>query len=145
MRAVTRALLAAALAFGSGCAQKDWIDRTLVTVDVTGVWTGRVGGQGGTGGPFGEFQFVLEQQGLKVKGFVRGNARSLGAQGPTVGSIEGTVAGDVFSFKDSRGNLAGEMTVSGDEMTGQASTFAGTHPLTLRRGDPSSPPASPPR
>jgi hypothetical protein len=29
-------VIAAAVVFASGCAQKDWIDRTLVTVDVTG-------------------------------------------------------------------------------------------------------------
>jgi len=33
-----------ALVFASGCAQKDWIDRTLVTVDVTGVWSGSLRG-----------------------------------------------------------------------------------------------------
>ena len=29
-------VIGVALVFASGCAQKDWIDRTLVTVDVTG-------------------------------------------------------------------------------------------------------------
>jgi hypothetical protein len=29
-------LIGATLAVGSGCARSDWIDRTLVTVDVTG-------------------------------------------------------------------------------------------------------------
>ena len=33
-------VLGVALMLASGCAQKDWIDRTLVTVDVTGVWEG---------------------------------------------------------------------------------------------------------
>jgi hypothetical protein len=40
MRTIAGLLLAATLAFGSGCARSDWIDRTLVTVDVTGVWDG---------------------------------------------------------------------------------------------------------
>jgi len=35
MRAVL-GVIAAALVFASGCAQKDWIDRTLVTTDVSG-------------------------------------------------------------------------------------------------------------
>ena len=44
MRAVSLALTVTALVFGSGCAQTDWIDRTLVTVDVTGTWYGSTGG-----------------------------------------------------------------------------------------------------
>jgi len=40
MRAV-RTFVAVALVFASGCAQKDWIDRTLVTVDVTACGAGR--------------------------------------------------------------------------------------------------------
>ena len=35
------ALVATALVLGSGCVKQDWIDRTLVTVDVTGNWHGR--------------------------------------------------------------------------------------------------------
>ena len=31
-------LIATTLVGGSGCAKTDWIDRTLVTVDVTGSW-----------------------------------------------------------------------------------------------------------
>jgi hypothetical protein len=34
-------LIAATLVFGSGCAKTDWIDRTLVTVDIAGSWFGR--------------------------------------------------------------------------------------------------------
>ncbi|SRR6266404_3747467 len=145
MKALIGILIAATLAIGSGCAKSDWIDRTLVTVDVTGTWTGSVGGPGGTGSTYGVFQVELEQQGSTVKGFTRGDARGLGCQGLAVGRIEGTVTGDVFRFRDSRGCVEGELTVSGDEMDGRASTFAGSRPLSLRRGDPSSPPASPPR
>jgi hypothetical protein len=37
MKAIVGALIAVAtLVVGSGCAKQDWIDRTLVTVDVTG-------------------------------------------------------------------------------------------------------------
>jgi len=130
--------------FGSGCAKQDWIDRTLVTVDVTGTWEGKVGG-GGTGSSYGVFYFVLEQQGSTVTGTTRGHSRGVGCQGFDLGLIEGSVAGDVFRFRDSRGCIGGEMTVSGDEMDGRASTFAGTRPISLRRVDPSSLPASPPR
>src|SRR5215470_7586052 len=59
------AFVATALLFASGCAvQKDWIDRTLVTVDVTGVWEGTFAGTGGSG----DVRFVLQQQGPKVTG-----------------------------------------------------------------------------
>jgi hypothetical protein len=33
-------LIAAVRLFSSGCTRPDWIDATLVTVDVTGVWQG---------------------------------------------------------------------------------------------------------
>jgi hypothetical protein len=39
-------LLAASMILASGCADKDWIDRTLVTVDVTGTWNGALVGAG---------------------------------------------------------------------------------------------------
>ena len=67
MRTVTRVLIVAALAFASGCAQTDWIDRTLVTVDVTGVWFGSTG----QGSSFSGLLLQLEQQGSKVKGSMR--------------------------------------------------------------------------
>ena len=60
------------------------------------------------------------------------------------GPIEGTVAGDVFRFKQTNGTAEGELTVSGDEMNGRA-TIGIPDRLYLRRVDPSSPPASPPR
>ena len=138
MRIVARLLLATALAFGAGCARTDWIDRTLVTVDVTGSWAGE-------GASARDVVLELEQKGSTVKGFTRGYSRGVGCQGTDVGPIEGTVAGDVFRFRDSRGCIEGELTVSGDEMDGKASTFAGSRPFSLRRVDPSSRPASPPR
>ena len=45
MKALIGILIAATLASGSGYAKSDWIDRTLVTVDVTGTWTGSWGDQ----------------------------------------------------------------------------------------------------
>ena len=33
-------VIGVALVLASGCVRQDWIDRTLVTVDVTGVWEG---------------------------------------------------------------------------------------------------------
>jgi hypothetical protein len=69
----------------------------------------------------------------------------VGCQGTDVGPIEGTVAGDVFRFRDSRGCIEGELTVSGDEMDGKASTFAGSRPFSLRRVSPPSQPGPPTR
>jgi hypothetical protein len=141
-----RLLIAATLIFAAGCAAKqDWIDRTLVTVDVTGTWYGYTGGGSGTMGSGADFRLELEQHGSTVKGFLRsawfGNSGRF-ADGP----IEGTVAGDVFRFRGTRGEVEGELTVSGDEMTGVGMmSFWGQRRLSLRRTDPSSPPASPPR
>jgi putative ABC transport system substrate-binding protein len=39
------------------------------------------------------------------------------------GLVEGTVAGDLFTFKQLNGPLEGQLTVSGDEMTGLASAL----------------------
>jgi hypothetical protein len=128
-----RLLVAATLIFAAGCAKQDWIDRTLVTVDVTGTWYGGVRGSSMI------LLFELEQQGATVKGSVQF------APG-TRGDIEGTLAGDVFRFRNARANVEGEMTVSGDEMSGRISGgYLGTRQISVRRVDSSSPPASPPR
>ena len=93
-----------------GCAQRaDWVEGTLVTVDVSGVWRGRV-----TGGIQGEMEMTLSQQGPKVTGEGRVRAEKI--------RVEGTVRGDVFSFADVGGRLRAEATVSGDEMSGSGRT-----------------------
>ena len=69
---------------------------------------------------------------------------AIGYSGARPGPIEGTVAGDVFRFRQLNGDVQGEVTVSGEEMNGQA-TLIGNRSISLRRVDPSSPPASPPR
>ena len=71
MRTGAWALLTTALAVGSGCAQGDWIDRTLVTVDVTGVWTGRTYIPHATSGLIIDVRLELQQEGPKVKGTIR--------------------------------------------------------------------------
>jgi len=143
MRTITWVLIAAALAFGYGCASSDWIDRTLVTVDVTGTSYGTFPGSGSS-----DVLFELRQQGSTVKGYIRFSGRSSSSSGP----IAGTVAGDVFRFKNPRGSVEGELTVSGDEMNGRASiagtsSAAGTGDLglSLRRVQSGSRPSSPPR
>ena len=138
MRALIGILIATTLVIGSGCAKQDWIDRTLVTVDVTGVWRGAMS-QLSTGSG-GEARLELQQQGPNVSGQMQIPAGTI-----VSGPITGTVAGDVFKFTDVRGTLFGELTVNGDEMTGQYSGPMGARPISLRRESPISPPVSPPR
>jgi hypothetical protein len=143
MRAIVGILIAAALAFASGCARTDWIDRTLVTVDVTGTWSGGAQGMSASPSP-GDVVLELNQEGPTVKGSVRSITALAG--GSTMGPIVGTVTGDVFRFKQTNGSLEGELTVNGDEMTGQITRpLTGARMFSLRRVEPSSRPASPPR
>lgn len=135
MKSLTVCLVAATLLVGVGCAKQDWIDRTLVTVDVTGTWYGTGAGSGGA-----EVWLDLVQTGATVKGFVRITPNQ-GINGP----IDGSVAGDVFQFKAERGPIGGELTISGDEMSGAVAGPAGRRQVSLRRVDKSSPQASPPR
>jgi hypothetical protein len=136
VKAIARVILLAVLASGIGCARSDWIDRTLVTVDVTGIWEGGVAGYGGS------FRFDLAQQGSQVKGTVGGLGLGRARSG---GRIEGTVAGDVFTFRMPDTSFVGEMKVSEDEMTGQIavpqSGARGT--LVLRRVGSPTPPRLP--
>ena len=145
MKTIAGLLLATLLAVSAGCARTDWIDRTLVTVDVTGVWTG---GPGRSGASTSVLQLELEQQGSTVKGFIR--LREMNAGGGFSGPIDGTIAGDVFRFSGARAQWEGELTVSGDEMvglmSGVGSVYSGvSRPFSFRRIDPSPRPASPPR
>ena len=141
MKTIAGVLILAALICGSGCARTDWIERTLVTVDVTGTWYGSVGGR------TSRFLFELEQQGTTVKGAMHliGGGHYLGYE-VSSRPVDGTVAGDVFRFRQRYGDAAGDLTVNGDEMNGQVSLGGGVlRPISLRRVDPSSPPGSPPR
>ena len=115
----------------SGCAQKDWIDRTLVTVDITGRWYGTIGGTGSSVGTSSEMWLDLQQAGSKVTGSVSSKPDAFGSSGP----IEGSVSGDVFRYKMLRGSTYIDLTVSGDEMTGQTSGRT----MTLRRVGASTP------
>ena len=119
----------------TGCARPDWIERTLVTVDVTGTWEGAA-----TRTSHGAFQLSLEQQGSQVRGLIRNFGGSCAS---VTGPIEGTVAGDVFSFKQANAPISAQLTVSGDEMSGGGSGGCGQFQLTLRRVNASSTPTSP--
>jgi hypothetical protein len=135
MRTIVWILVAATLAIGSGCATPpDWIERTLVTVDVTGTWYGTSPVKGQAGYP--DLWLELQQEGPKAKGSTR--ALYLG-MGVLAGPIEGTITGDVFTFRQTNGPVTGELTVSGDEMTGEI-LQPRRFPFVLRRvGAPSRP------
>src|SRR5690242_7251806 len=88
----------------AGCARADWIGDTLVTVDVTGRWTGTMPGQVG-----GNFIMNLRQTGPKATGDVtltspHGHLWS--------GPIEGTVSGDGLRFSRPDGSMRGELVVT---------------------------------
>ena len=130
------AVVATALVLVSGCAKQDWIDRTLVTVDVTGVWEGRftiTGGQAGAGpGIGGDIVFVLQQRGAKVTGEMKYRGASSTSSSSEV-RIEGTVSGDTFSFHEVTGPATGgEFQVNGEEMVGSMSRLT-AQTATLRR------------
>ncbi|SRR6266542_2174237 len=81
--------------------------------------------------------FDLEQEGSKVKGSVlvkgSGARRSGLAVSEAREPVEGTVAGDLFTFREQNWPLESQLTVSGDEMTGRASMAQGIIRLSLRR------------
>jgi len=137
-------LVAAALVLVGGCAKPDWIERTLVTADVTGTWSG--GSNKGA-----SFQFELVQSGPRVKGSETRRGGGMGVTGGAgtlfwSGPVEGTVSGDVFSFRGTATNSTtrGELRVNGDEMSGEISDTYGVSSVTLRRvGAP--PSSSPPK
>src|SRR5262247_576917 len=101
MRIGARLLLAISLAICLGCAKQDWIDRTLVTVDVTGVWEGKQDFGPGGGGDR-DIVIVLQQQGAKVTGEIRNSASALGIGSPPDTPVEGTVNGDTLSLSGQR-------------------------------------------
>jgi len=140
-RRYTPLMLVAVFACIAGCAKPDWVQQTLVTVDVTGVWIGSTSRVGGGPVPILDFRLELEQHGAKVDGNFRVLNAAL-AGGLRSGSIEGTVAGDTFTFRQKNGPLNGETTVSGDEMVGYVN-LTRSYPISFRR-DSSTIPASQP-
>jgi hypothetical protein len=127
------------LLIASGCARSDWIEGTLVTVDVTGRWTGMWSGSGTAG----DFEMTLRQTGPKATGDITlPGAHVHDFSGPIVGAI----SGDVLSFSLPDGRLRGEVIVAVDEMSGTLTLnpisqsaccpggpMAGTHTLKLQR------------
>jgi hypothetical protein len=125
--------LVAALLLGLGCAKAPWVDRTVITEDVNGVWLGSMTGPDGQPMVNGQVRLELQQRASKVTGSVFASSSWLGSASRSSLPIEGSMADDVFTFKDERSILMGELTVSGDEMTGRG--FVGRRPVTftLRR------------
>jgi hypothetical protein len=138
MKTIARLILVAMLACASGCVRTDWIDATLVTVDVTGAWLGFFRSDNQLSY---EVRFEFEQHGAKVQGSLQTTGAGMNWWSPNSGPIAGTVAGDVFRFRQTNGPLTGELTVSGDEMTGNV-TLRGSAPIVLRRVGSSAPPRS---
>ena len=121
--------VATTLVLASGCAKQDWIDRTLVTETVAGAWEGAMTTATGNQSVRDEVRFDLEQKGPNVNGSFRGRLSGIGTLATVL--IEGSMAGDVFRFRDTRGTLTGELMVSGDEMTGKG-VVGGNRQVVLR-------------
>ena len=114
----------------AGCARtrSDWIEETLVTVDVSGVWRGNLSRAGGSIDQ-GAIELTLEQSGAKVTGQIR--LSSLSAS--RASRIDGTVNGDVFRFSTSDATRTGELQVDGDAMSGPGTGPNGRVQYTLKR------------
>ena len=109
-------VIAAAFVFVSGCAKQDWIDRTLVTIDVTGVWEGTVTARASNLA----IELDIKQEGARVTGVIKGFRNFDGNLEPPI-PIEGTVSGDTVSFHEAGGarqSLSVRVQVNGDDMTG---------------------------
>ena len=117
----------------AACARRDWIEETLVTVDVTGTWIGSCGRPGTYAE--GKIEITLAQSGSKVTGQAR-------AMPGHVSPIEGTVSGDVFRY-GSHGYQRGELQVSEDEMSGWAVVDNKSVTCQLHRQASSESPRSP--
>jgi hypothetical protein len=133
--------VAAGLLVGSGCASRpDWIEATLVTVEVSGTWWGTLLTSGGGPNITTYVELKLDQRGALVTGIMRGRGATR-FDGP----VEGSVAGDVLRFQRADGRLRGEATVNGDEMAGSfvSGGYVPEGRLVLRRVDRAAPPPVP--
>lgn len=133
LAALLAVLLVAPLLLGLGCAKTPWVDRTVITEDVNGVWLGFMARPNGEPMVNGQLRLELQQRASRVTGSVYASSSWLGSKGQPSLPIEGSMADDVLTFKDERSIVIGELTVSGDEMTGRG--FVGRRPVTftLRR------------
>ena len=133
----TGPLLVVLAALIVGCARGDWTTETLTLVDVTGTWEGSFR----TATLERTTQWTLQQKGGKVRGEVRGT------DGAPLGSIEGLVNGELFSWQVTGqfvrfpgGNppsrsYRGQATITVDEMTGRADGVGCPCTIRLRRAE----------
>ena len=124
-------VIAAAIVLASGCVKQDWIDRTLVTVDVTGVWEGKQTGTTLTW--VRDTVFVLQQRGPKVTGEIM-NLYTWPMPTAESTPIQGTVNGDTLSLQEVSGQpLRVVLQVNGDEITGSGDRLSLSFTVSLRR------------
>ena len=131
MKPIAWVIFVVVLAFGSGCAHSDWTMGRLFTVDVTGVWYGELR----TSVHRMELSIDLKQEGSLVDGSLLGKGFVPALLRDVAGPVEGTVSGERVELRRTDGPLRAHMTVSGDEMTGQADTGFGPGRFLLRRVD----------
>ena len=118
-------MLISVLLVAAGCARPDWIESTLVTVDVTGAWTGSYD----VGGNAGPIKFNLKQSGSRVTGDMNISGTNRQSGGP----VEGMLNGDVLSLRNIATSATFDVIVKGDEMTGSISGRYGRGVFTVRR------------
>src|SRR5262245_55600533 len=105
--------VAVTLLLAAGCARPDWIESMLVTVDVTGTWSGEV--RQLRGSTLGRAELTLQQEGPNVKGLMTVRSGIPGASRRDM-PVEGNVNGDVVRLSGVDGHL--ELVVKGEEMSG---------------------------
>ena len=108
-----------------GCARPDWIQSTLVTVDVSGEWQGNITRPAGAYGP-GLIYLSLRQSGPKVTGTF-----SLGVNKDV--PLEGKLSGDVLRIQGRGGAVTAELQVNSDDMSGMGTTAAGPIRIEIHR------------
>jgi hypothetical protein len=116
-----------------GCAHPDWIESTLVTVDVSGTWVGTF--TAGGGDTRGDVTLTLQQSGTKVTGNVKVVAAPRPGPAMIGEEITGTVNGDVLRARSTSGRLQVELTVAGSEMAGPGSAYGRPGQFVLRQPD----------
>src|SRR5215467_5570943 len=73
-------LLGAPLLLGLGCAKAPWVDRTVVTEDVNGVWLGFMARPNGEPMVNGQVRLELQQRASKVTGSVYASSSWVGSR-----------------------------------------------------------------